>query len=243
VVDALITPVQRQAEVAIPVDHWVGSDAARDHLLEAIHHTLPGFLLVVADEHVNQQAGRRQTLILQQVNARKEPAFISEVVPRRVEAPRFELVIAHQDRRERLGGIIVDHADVDPLVQADLEPARSDLVNARFPLVAGLTEEIVIEQMQMFWIGIATPDVIDGADRARLTFLLRNDAEAAPEAATALGEPDAGGEAGKDRVVISLLLTTEAKPCLDRGVVRRVPRPTNDGIWKCRRAGIRQLCQ
>ena len=46
-------------------------------------------------------------------------------------------------------GLVIEQPHVDALVETDLEPAASGLLDARLPLLARLAEEIVVEQMQM----------------------------------------------------------------------------------------------
>jgi hypothetical protein len=67
----------------------------------------------------------------------------------RYRAARLEPVVIVGDRRQRLRGLVVDHAGVDALVQADLEAARSDLVYAGFPLLARLAEEVIVQKVDV----------------------------------------------------------------------------------------------
>ena len=126
----------------------------------------------------------------------KEPLLVADIVPCGIEPPGLEaVVVVAGSRRAPAATVLVDHADVDALVEADLEPAVADLVDARLPLLARLAEEIVVEQMEMLRIWLAAPDVGNGVDRARLALLLGHDAEPALEPAAALREADRAVEA------------------------------------------------
>jgi hypothetical protein len=74
--------------------------------------------------------------------------------------------------------LLVDHANVDALVEADLEAVRPDLVDARLLLLARLTEEMIVEQMQMPRPWLAAPNLCNGVDRVQLALFLRHYAEA-----------------------------------------------------------------
>jgi hypothetical protein len=73
---------------------------------------------------------------------------------------------------------LVDHANVDALVEADLEAVRPDLVDARLLLLARLTEEMIVERMQMPRPWLAAPNLCNGVDRVQLALFLRHYAEA-----------------------------------------------------------------
>ena len=199
--DAPVVAAERQSPVAVAEDHGIGPYAPLDHAVESIEHPLPRLALVVADQHVGHDMGRGDAVALQRVNAIEEAFLVADVVPGGVQAFGREGVVAIVDGCERGGAFVVDHADVDALVQADLEAAGFDFVESRLPLLARLAEEVVVEEMEVLRVGFAAPDVGDGVDGAVLALFLGYDAEAALEAAATLREADAAVEARIDRVV------------------------------------------
>src|SRR5947207_4383673 len=58
------------------VRHWVGINAALDHLVEAMENALPRLVLVEADEHVGHEACRRDACGLQHVDTAKEHLLV-----------------------------------------------------------------------------------------------------------------------------------------------------------------------
>jgi hypothetical protein len=69
-----------------------------------------------------------------------------------------------------LRGFGVDRANVDALVQTDLEAAAADFLDPRLPLLARLPEKIIVEQMQMARVRLAPPRSVLMAKRGRAPF-------------------------------------------------------------------------
>src|SRR5581483_4560331 len=169
--DVLIATTERKGALPDPVDHRVRPDLQGRHALEAIQDALPGLALVVADQHVDQQVVRRHAVALKRLYAAEEPLLVPDVVPRGIEAPDLEAVIVVGDGRQRLGRRVVDHPDVDSLVEADFEAARLDLVDPSFPFLTRLAEEVVVEQVDVLRPRSPAPDRSDGVHRARFSLL------------------------------------------------------------------------
>src|SRR5262249_29532803 len=108
---------------------------------------------------IYQEMAAADAVALQDIDAAKESLLVADIVPRRIQSPLAEAIVEQIDRRQGGGRFLVDHANVDALVQTDLKTAAPDLVEPRLPLLARLAEEIVVEQMQMPRPRLAAPDI------------------------------------------------------------------------------------
>src|SRR5262245_23607896 len=137
----------------------------------------------------------------ERVDTAEKPFLVAEIVPRRIEPLYLETIVKQRDGGECFRCLVIDHADVDALVQADLETARANFIDTRLPLLARLAEKIVVEQMQMTRPWLAAPDIGDRIDGARLALFRGHNAEAAFQPATALREADGTVESIVNRIV------------------------------------------
>jgi hypothetical protein len=116
------------------------------------------------------------------------------------DAPQVVADVANAS--EHRGGLVVDQPQVDPLREAYLELARVELFDGAAPEVPQrLREGVVVEKMEVLRVTVAAPHGVDRRHRTRTAFLLRHDAEPAPQPTAAREEADRRGEVRVERVV------------------------------------------
>jgi hypothetical protein len=140
--------------------HRIRLDSAFDHLSKPIPDARPGFLGIASDQHVGHQSVRRYSGSFQPFDALKENSFVSDIVPGGVEFPFAEAAVTVLDRRKRFGRLLTDETSVDALPKADPEMSVLDFAQTRSPI--GISEEVVVEQQELFGPRLASPDLGDG---------------------------------------------------------------------------------
>lgn len=157
--------------------------------------------------------------------------LITKIIPRRIEASDGETIVIVRHRGKTGRRICIDHSDIDALTEAHPKTAVADFPKASLPLLPGLPEEIVIEQMQMLGVDATAPNVGDSVDRARLALFFRDDTEPAFETAAARRKTDAPREIRIDRIIKAFAFR-DAKLLLDRDGAAYVPRTPDDSARK-----------
>ena len=120
---------------SLGVDHWEGSRSKIPQAFTAILAILLGFTGPIAAQHVDHDVIWLDAVFHQPIQPSEQAVLISAVVPRRVDTFVLHLVIAVVDRRDSFSGFFGEAACVDPLIEADLELAISNLVDSVFPVV------------------------------------------------------------------------------------------------------------
>lgn len=97
---------------------------------------------------------------LECIDASEEALLVTDIVPGRVEPAFAKAIVKERHRAQCSGTLLIDHADVDTLVEAELEIAAADLLHARLPLVRHLTKEVIVGYGDAWAIHRPIPDAV-----------------------------------------------------------------------------------
>jgi len=184
------------------IRHRVGPSSKLAQAGAAVLSISLGLAGPVTAQHVDHDVIRLHAMSNQRFKAGEKPLLVFPIVPCGIYSARLESVIVVLNAGNRGGGVVIQHASIDVLIEADLEIPRANLVNALLPF--WLPKEVVIKQMNMSWMRIATPDIHDRTLLADGTLFLRDNAKLATQTTAALCKADRRLEIGIDRIVLLL---------------------------------------